>query len=66
MEVTRCIGCGLCISTCPSGAIGLYEKAQIKIPPATQSDLYRQIMLERYGPLGAAKIVAKKALGMKI
>ena len=66
VEVSRCIGCGLCISTCPSGAIGLCEKAEVKTPPATQSDLYKQIMLERFGPLGAAKIVAKKALGLKI
>jgi Pyruvate/2-oxoacid:ferredoxin oxidoreductase delta subunit len=61
-----CIGCGLCVSTCPEEAIQLHEKAETKTPPKDQDALYMQIMVERFGPLGTAKIAAKKMLGMKI
>ncbi len=66
VELMLCIGCGLCVSTCPSEAITLAKKASTKTPPKDQTELYKKIMIERYGPLGAAKIVGKKFLGMKI
>jgi electron transport complex protein RnfB len=66
VDIFRCIGCGLCVSTCPDGAIQLYEKTETKTPPKTPDALYLKIMMERFGPLGSAKIAAKKALGMKI
>ncbi len=66
VDLLRCIGCGLCVSTCPDGAIQLYQKMETKTPPKSQDALYQKIMMERFGPLGTAKIVAKKVLGMKI
>jgi Fe-S-cluster-containing hydrogenase component 2 len=66
VDLLRCIGCGLCVSTCPDGAIQLYQKTETKTPPKSQDALYQKIMMERFGPLGTAKIVAKKVLGMKI
>ena len=66
VDLLRCIGCGLCVSTCPDEAILLFEKDQTKTPARSEKDLYKTIMMERFGPLGTAKIVAKKALGMKI
>jgi ferredoxin len=66
VDLLRCIGCGLCVSTCPEGAIQLREKEEARTPPRSQDDLYKTIMMERFGPLGTVKIVAKKALGMKI
>jgi Fe-S-cluster-containing hydrogenase component 2 len=66
VDLLRCIGCGLCVSTCPEGAIQLYEKAETKTPPRDQDAMYMKIMTERFGPLGTAKIAAKKMLGMKI
>jgi electron transport complex protein RnfB len=66
VDLLRCIGCGLCVTTCPSGAIQLYPKAETRMPPKTQDALYRKILMERFGVLGTARIAAKKALGMKI
>jgi Pyruvate/2-oxoacid:ferredoxin oxidoreductase delta subunit len=66
IDLSRCIGCGLCVETCPGGAIRLHEKEEVRTPPKTQNALYMKILLERYGPLEAGKMVAKKALGMKI
>ena len=66
VDLLFCIGCGLCVTTCPEEAIRLHEKAETKTPPKTQDALYQKIMMERFGPLGTAKIVAKKVLGLKI
>ena len=35
LDVKRCIGCGLCVSTCPSGAMNLVRKAE---PPSIPKD----------------------------
>jgi len=45
LDTNRCIGCGLCVSTCPSGALSLVRKpesegAQI---PVTMDDTWRVI-----------------------
>jgi electron transport complex protein RnfB len=66
VDLLRCIGCGLCVSACPDEAIKMVEKADAKDPPRTQGDLYKTIMMERFGPVEMAKFVAKKAMGMKI
>ncbi len=66
VDLLRCIGCGLCVSTCPEEAIQLHEKEETRTPPRSQDALYMQILRERVGPLGMAKLAAKKALGMKI
>jgi electron transport complex protein RnfB len=66
VDMLRCIGCGLCVSTCPDGAIQLSPRDEVKTPPKSEKALYMKIMQERFGPLGTAKIAAKKVLGMKI
>ena len=65
VDQARCIGCGLCVTTCPSGALRLVEKEQRKVPPDDTKALYLQLLQERYGPWGMAKIAGRKLLGMK-
>jgi ferredoxin len=40
----RCIGCGLCIATCPSEAIQLVRKnpAELTLPPKDEMDWYQE------------------------
>jgi ferredoxin len=65
VDRARCIGCGLCVSTCPSGALRLLENPRRKVPPDDTRALYMQLLQERYGPLGMAKLAGRKLLGMK-
>ncbi len=68
MEVSldRCIGCGACIPTCKTKAIQLIRKEKVKVPPKTGTDMYKNIMLERFGWLGTLKIAAKAFVGAKV
>jgi ferredoxin len=66
VEISHCIGCGLCVTTCPSGALQLHQKESGKALPNDTQALYARLMLDRYGPLGMAKIAAQKLLGKKI
>lgn len=66
LDVTRCIGCGLCVTTCPSGAIRLKRKGRARTPPKDVKTLYRQIFLDRYGPLGTLTAMGKKIRGLKV
>ena len=67
VDRTRCIGCALCVTTCPSGALRMEKKDEpLKVPPDNTEALYMKILQERYGPWGMAKIGVRKLLGMKI
>ncbi|MBF7084301.1 4Fe-4S dicluster domain-containing protein [Desulfallas sp. Bu1-1] len=39
----KCIGCGLCVSTCPTGALRLEKRANHQPPPATTGELVARI-----------------------
>jgi len=59
VDLNRCIGCGLCIPTCPQKAISLKKKANEARPPQTRDDLYDIIMSHKKGRLGKLKIMGK-------
>ena len=42
-----CIGCGLCVSTCPSRAMGLIERKVIPSVPATTQDMAVKVLQEK-------------------
>jgi len=45
----RCIGCGLCVTTCPEEAIRLQEKteAQKSIPPSNRMERFKLVTQDR-------------------
>ncbi len=61
----RCVGCALCVTTCPSEAMTLRRNDRRPPPPKDTSSLYSTMFQERYGPLGAAAAVAGHLLGRK-
>lgn len=66
INLDRCIGCGLCVPTCKPKAMKLIKKEHETIPPENDKELYKKIMLERFGVIGSLKIAGKAMLGMKI
>jgi len=66
VDLDRCIGCGLCTTTCKANAIQLKKKDGEEVPPKDHDALYKKIMIEKFGPLGALNIMGKKLLGKKI
>jgi Fe-S-cluster-containing hydrogenase component 2 len=67
-EVKRalCIGCGVCVNACTSEAISLKKKEREQIPPKDRDEMYKNMIVDRYGLLGALKIKSKAMLGKKI
>ena len=61
-DLDRCIGCGACVPTCKDRAIKLVKKEHEYVPPKTDKEMYKNIMLERFGWLGFAKLATKAAL----
>jgi Fe-S-cluster-containing hydrogenase component 2 len=51
VDLDRCIGCGLCVTTCPSGAMKLMPKAgdRFRVPPATSAEQMKQLAQQRAG-----------------
>jgi Fe-S-cluster-containing hydrogenase component 2 len=67
-EVLRdhCIGCGVCLNVCATEAISLLKTEKEKVPPKDNMEMYKKMLLERYGVLGTLKFMGKAALGKKI
>lgn len=66
INLDRCIGCGVCIPTCKGKAIKLIKKDYEYVPPKNNNEMYKKIMLERFGVLKTLKFAAKAALGQQV
>ncbi len=61
----RCIGCGLCMTTCATGAIRLVPKATTHVPPKDTGRLYARMYRERFGAAGLAAAVGRRLIGLE-
>jgi Fe-S-cluster-containing hydrogenase component 2 len=58
----RCIGCGNCVVTCPTGAMSLLRKKEQTVPPRDTEALHDEIMAHKKGSLGRMALVARLML----
>ncbi|MFC2125027.1 4Fe-4S binding protein, partial [Bacteroidota bacterium] len=65
-NLDRCVGCGACIPTCKGKAIDLIKKDRETVPPENQREMYKNIMVERFGLLKTLKFAAKAKMGQKV
>ncbi|MGE5458898.1 MAG: indolepyruvate ferredoxin oxidoreductase subunit alpha [Methanobacterium sp.] len=47
VEIERCIGCGLCVSVCPTDALQMVRRADAPATPATGRELMGTILMEK-------------------
>jgi Pyruvate/2-oxoacid:ferredoxin oxidoreductase delta subunit len=66
VDLDRCIGCGLCTTTCAEGAITLVKKEKQTVPPKSHDALYKKIMMQKLGPMRTLQMMGKSILGKKI
>jgi Na+-translocating ferredoxin:NAD+ oxidoreductase RNF subunit RnfB len=61
----RCIGCGVCVQACVNDAHQMHKKDKTHIPPKTHDDMYKKIMIERFGLVSVLKSVTRVLTGSK-
>jgi Fe-S-cluster-containing hydrogenase component 2 len=49
VNLNRCIGCGLCVTTCEKKAIKLYPTKKKTSPPRNSQIFYIQVLYKKYG-----------------
>lgn len=62
----KCIGCGVCVNACAFEAISLLSKEKKVLPPKDKEKMYKRMVIDRYGLLGALEFKWKSMLGRKI
>lgn len=63
---SHCIGCGVCLNACAFDAISLLKKGKETVPPKNSREMYKRMIVERYGALGSLKFMGKAVLGRQI
>jgi len=61
----RCLGCGVCVTVCVNNAHHLHKKDKPYVPPKTHDDIYRKIMIERFGFAKTLKTMSRVLTGRK-
>jgi len=62
LDLNRCIGCGLCVSTCPSDSLSLVRKPKAKQPYVPKDLMETHIKLGKArGKLGVGKMIGMLA-----
>jgi Fe-S-cluster-containing hydrogenase component 2 len=59
VDLNRCLGCGLCVPTCPTQSITLVKKPVEVKPPLTREELNEVLMAGKPGRLGKLKLTGK-------
>jgi Fe-S-cluster-containing hydrogenase component 2 len=58
LDVNRCIGCGLCVSTCPTHSLSLVRKPKEKQPYVPKNIISTSIKVgQARGKLGMGKLI---------
>ena len=59
LDVKRCIGCGLCVSTCPTHSLSLVRKPKEKQPHVPKDIIKTSIRVgQARGKLGVGKLIS--------
>ncbi len=65
VNLDRCIGCGLCVPTCPSQAMSLRKKETVPDIPQNEEEYLDRAMANKKGALGQTVTALKLLLGMR-
>jgi len=66
INLGRCIGCGLCVTTCKKEAMRLIEKKKKTVPPKNAVMLYLGILNEKVGKQKMMGNMLKLLLGKQL
>ena len=66
VDLTRCIGCGLCTTTCEPEAMQLQHKEQPVKPAENAVEMYMNMLRNRVGNAQMLIMLTKRLLRMRI
>jgi Fe-S-cluster-containing hydrogenase component 2 len=66
IDERKCIGCGLCVATCQSGALSLVPKEKAFVPPKDIEELYQVIDEHKKSTVGKYAMMIKALFGREV